>query len=616
MKRHWKVVCLEYSISPEGQLTGWTAMSNELIAPGSKEISGTNSRQLANFIKAVQSIKNQGIVIISHHLKILIQYLKNKLDKFEVKVKDVAYSFGSKVKLRDAGRLTNNKSLTSAADMLKAYEELSSILPLDNLPNTINARIREDFCNDLLTINPGDDQQTINEKKAYRANIWASNLDAPRLRLLEYSTRGGLDLVNSSYVNKVLHNAVGYDSTSYYPFLIETSEFPFGAGRWLNCADQKSVKSAVNNFPCLVEVVYEGIQLKRAYPYLRPYSVSDGAEFYACNSNGEVSGDVVSADWCKCVIWSKEVELADELYSYKKRTFTQCLQFDGSMLPSIFRAKLAPYFKTKTEKKDTPEEATAKVTLNAMAGNMQMRPIRPDELAEKLGKSKAEWNEVFDGFTDDEINAALEEDYNNTRGFDNHPLKRFWSYAQGKYLTMLGRVELFKHILENEKEFIMAATDAVYFTEDKDKYFQRVDLDTYTWQLIPTVNHSHDRIKLEDFLPRKGDKIKMLGGWEADRLEKLKILGPKRYLKQEVGKEPELVHSGLKKEESMQKLRATGDIWKHYTDDFKGVSEPSWMLYDEPLGELEDAYAKPRRVSKDTEFLLGMLGCDVTSNTA
>lgn len=594
------LICLEYDIADDGEMTNWLAASDKNLVPGSNEYEGKSSTQLANFLKRLTSVKNQRVVLVSHHLTRLIQYLKNKLKGFKVHIEGLNYEF-SKIKVRDIDKLTNSDP-RKATEMLKKFKQLESMLPLDDLPVSINAVIRKQAIDYLLTFKDDDDSDTRNAKRRYRRNLWSSNLDAQRLRMIEASTRGGLDVVNNKFVGITLTNAVGYDGTSFYPDILETKEFPFGAGRWVNTDDAQEVRHACCFHPCLLEVEFTRIELVKKIPYIRPQSAEEPI-WYSYKNNNEPDYNLVYAKKCTCIIWNAELDIIKKAYKYQKIKIVRCLEFDSSMLDLRFRAWLAPFFEAKTLKKGTDEEAAAKITLNAMAGNFQKRPIKPDQLAEKLGKKKVEYDDQLNGFTDEELNDALESYYNQTRG-DDAKFNRFWSYVQGKYLTMLGRVMLYEHILENVDDFVMSATDAAYFINNKDKYFEHINRCHYVDDLITVVNKSKGMIKLEQFMPKNRlGKIKMLGSFEPTYFEKLKVLGPKRYLKQEVGHEPELVHSGLKKIESFAKLKETGDIWKNYTDSFKGVTKPTWIIEDNPLDTREDAYARPRIISEEERLL-------------
>lgn len=611
-KKLHKVIGLQYEIASDGELISWSAASDTELAPGSNSYGGSTSKELANFIERLKSVPNVTVTILSHHLKQLVQYLKNKLDKFKIQCEDKAYSFGTKVVLRDIGFMTNDAKLNTATpeEMLEGFDEVSAMFPEGKLPYSINAQVREDFCNDLLVVKPDDPEEIAREKRAYRANIWAANLDAPRLRLLDNSTRGGLDLVNPDFLDLTLTDVYGYDATSYYPYLLETQEFPTGAGRWVDCRNQKEVEASLNDFACLLEIEFQDIEGTGKYTYIDNPTYSENLLWDSYDDEGNrIAGSyVLSAKKLRLVIWSKELELIKKLYRYTHLTYIQCLQFDLSMLPVCFRKKLIGYYRVKTEKKGTKEEAQAKITLNAMAGTYQMRPIRVKEFAKKLGRII--YSETLDAFTDEEINAELEGDYNNVRSTDDsRPLKRFWSYVQGKYLTMLGRVSLMEHILANKEDFIMSATDAAYFVKSKEDYFRKADSNTYLFKIIPTINQTgKGRLSVNDFLPEKNGKTKMLGGWTEDLIEKIKILGPKRYLKQVKGEEPKLVHSGILTEESMELLKSKGDIWENYTDDFKGVTAPQWEYHDEPLDTREDAYATPKRFTQIQSMLRKNLG--------
>ena len=598
-KTRYILICLEYDIADDGEMVRWLAVSDKILTPGSKEYEGHSSTELANFLKRLTGVKNQRVVLISHHLNRLVQYLKNKLKGFKVHIEELNYEF-SKIKVRDVDHLTNDKPRT-ASEMLKKFKQLETLLPLNDLPVSINSVIREQAIDYLLNFKDNDDSDTEKAKKIYRRNLWASNLDAQRLRMLEASTRGGLDVVNNDYAGVTLENCVGYDGTSFYPDIMETEEFPFGAGRWVNPRNEQEVRHACCFHPCLLEVEFTKIQLVKKIPYIRPdYAVEP--VWYSYKQSDQPDYNLIYAKSCKCTIWNKELDIIKEAYRFEKMKVTRCLEFDSSMLDLRFRAWLAPYFEAKTKKKGTNEEHTAKITLNAMAGNFQMRPVDPERLANKLGKRKSEWDEQLNGFTDDEINQALEADYNKTRG-DEAKLKRFWSYVQGKYLTMLGRVKIYEHILNNVDDFVMSATDAAYFVNNKDRYFEHINRCHYVDELIPVINKSKGMITRENFMPTdRNGKIKMLGSFEPTYFEKLKVLGPKRYLKQEVGHEPELVHAGLLKEESLNKLREKGDIWKHYTDDFKGVTARAWIIEDSPLDTREDAYARPRILSEEEKL--------------
>lgn len=599
-KTRYILICLEYTIADDGEMTNWLAASDQLLAPGSKEYEGQSSTELANFLKRLTAVKNQRVVLLSHHLTRLVQYLKNKLRGFKVHIEGLNYEF-SKIKVRDIFKLTNSEP-TRAAEMLKKFKQLENLLPLDDLPVSINAVIRAQAIDYLLNFKDDDDSDTRSAKKRYRRNLWSSNLEAQRLRMIEASTRGGLDVVNNEFAGITLENCVGYDGTSFYPDIMETKEFPFGAGRWVNPKNQDEIKHACYFHPCLLEVEFTKIELIKKIPYIRPQHAEEPI-WYSYKHNNEPDYNLVYAKKCTCIIWNAELDVIKEAYKFKHMKIVRCLEFDSSMLDLRFRAWLAPYFEAKTLKKGTDEEAAAKITLNAMAGNFQKRPIKPDQLAESLGKKKGEYDDQLNGFTDEEINEALESYYNQTRG-DEARFNRFWSYVQGKYLTMLGRVMLYQHILENIDDFVMSATDAAYFVSNKDKYFEQVNLTHYVDDLIPVVNKSKGMIKLEQFMPKnKAGKVKMLGAFEPTYLEKLKVLGPKRYLKQEVGKEPELVHAGLQKKESLDKLKETGDIWTNYNDSFKGVTNPTWIIEDSPLDTREDAYARPRIIGEEEKLL-------------
>lgn len=599
-KTRYILICLEYTIADDGEMTNWLAASDQLLIPGSTEYEGRSSTELANFLKRLTGIKNQRVVLVSHHLTRLVQYLKNKLKGFKVHIEGLNYEF-SKIKVRDIDKLTNSDP-RRAADMLKKFKQLENLLPLDDLPVSINAVIRAQAIDYLLNFKDDDDRDTRSAKKRYRRNLWSSNLEAQRLRMIEASTRGGLDVVNNEFAGITLENCVGYDGTSFYPDIMETKEFPFGAGRWVNPKNQDEIKHACYFHPCLLEVEFTKIELIKKIPYIRPQHAEEPI-WYSYKNNNEPDYNLVYAKKCTCIIWNAELDVIKEAYKFKSMKIVRCLEFDSSMLDLRFRAWLAPYFEAKTLKKGTDEEAAAKITLNAMAGNFQKRPIKPDQLAEHLGKKKGEYDDQLNGFTDEEINEALESYYNQTRG-DEAKFNRFWSYVQGKYLTMLGRVMLYEHILENLDDFVMSATDAAYFVTNKDKYFEQVNLTHYVDELIPVVNKSKGLIKLEQFMPRnRAGKVKMLGSFEPTYLEKLKVLGPKRYLKQEVGKEPELVHAGLQKKESLDKLKETGDIWTNYNDAFKGVTNPTWIIEDSSLDTREDAYARPRIISEEEKLL-------------
>lgn len=586
--------------------------------------SGVGSDALAK--QLIELTRMFRITLITCKARVLFQYLKNKIEKSTVTGKN--YHLGP-IKLRDAQEFDPNCD-PDIIGMKEAFKPIWEMCSPEDLPTSVHGIVRREL-DQLLTKVTKEESQLVPKWKheTYRKLMRSCWLDATRLRLLELSTRGGLDIVNSDALGIPIDGVLGADLTSSYPDDMVTAEFPLGAGEYFEQFSEELYKDG-KGFATLLTLKLKNVQLRDwCLPYIKLLGANGmRAENFTLYDVG--SGDnslIKTAQLCYVVIWDKELELIKDLYDIDSIEWGPAIRYPLGLLPIAFRNYVLDLYKDKSELKGVKGQelkyAASKIKINALAGDMQARPIRCEELALKLNKPELIKNKMLDGFTDEELNQELNESYNiHKTSKDKWPdvFSRHNSYVTGKYLTMLSRVKLMRFVMRLPKnQVIQTATDAVYV---KDNHLMRTQIAWY--------NDEHKKVLgkvSKDFTPEAATRLhangKYLGFFEVERYACIKVLGVKRYLTQDYEGELTLKHSGLLIDKSLDKLyeEATTkekNIFKCYTDDFKGITAPSPIYRDEPLRDssgniLELAYVEYRHISPEEEDVHRRLGIPINA---
>ena len=580
-------------------------------AENSTIYTGVDSDSLAK--QLVELSRMFRITLITCKAKVLFQYLKDKIDKSSVTGKN--YHLGP-IKLRDAQEfVTTDPDLIS---MEEAFKPIWTMCPNpDELPTSVHGIVRRDLDKLLTKADNLKDAQTVPawQKETYRKLMRACWLDAPRLRLLELNTRGGLDIVNTDALGLPIDSVLGADLTSSYPDDMITAEFPLGAGQYYEQYSERQYQDR-RGYAVLLSVKFTNVRLKwNSFPYIKLLAaygrVPKNFKLYDVGSDD--NSLISTADTCYCVIWDKELELIQDLYDYDSIEFMEAIEYPLGMLPIAFRNYVLDLYQQKSELKGVKGQelqyAASKIRINALAGDMQTRPIRPESLALKLNKPELAKNEMLDKFTDDEINQELNETYNiHKTSKDKWPevFNRHNSYVTGKYLTMLSRVKLMRLVMKlPHNAVIQTATDAVYV---KDSGIVRECLKRYNDNHKIILGEVSTHFENPERLHANG---KYLGFFEIERYAVIKVLGVKRYLTQDYEGELTLKHSGLLINPSLDRLYELSatkrrNVFDIYTDDFKGITAPSPIYRDEPLRDssgkiLETAYVEYRHITAEEE---------------
>lgn len=597
----YKGVFLEYTLSKEGSIQSWRSVTSD-----SKKVSfGFDIKSLVEYINELSNESN--IIIVTPAVKTLDWYLQKEFKGRRENAGGRGYSYkNQKIRLRDINFFVPDCDDPTAENMKKAFEPIMTMTNWKEIPVSVHSIVRKDLNDLLLNIKENDNTETQKNKKNYQMNMRCSKMTAHELRILEYSKRGGINLCNEKYIGQTIEDAYCYDVTSQYPTLMVTQEFPQGAPKFWKGLTKKKLLHITQSSAVLLKIRFTYIQTKLNIPYLQPISATK-AEYYQGNERLLVYAKEVIV-----YIWAKELfEIVNDIYEYESMEILEALEYQKGMLQKPFRRAILEYFGTKTQLKGVDGEeskkhyAADKIKLNALAGNLQMSPVDVDELAEKCGIQKGNYNRYLDGFTDEQIQNALDSDYNKITKETKY-FRRYGGYPQGCYLTMLGRVQLMRHIIDNINDFLYSDTDSGYFKKSKHQYFDIENKDFYVMTIIPVAQKLG--VEVKQFIPSniKGEP-KMLGEFEEEHYHRFKMLGIKRYLLQKDSGEIILKHSGLLKtsaEKLLQEANETGkDVFDVYTEEFKGYRAPTRIFHPESLDTGEKQYVTYEVVSSLLEGL-------------
>lgn len=601
-------IFLEYNINDTGVIDSWKACPYHTT----NVREGQDVKSLAQYLTQ----KDMTLIVVAPGISVLAFLLKTELTGYKENKKGKGYSFRNQsVRLRDIGKFILDLKEYTIETMQQAFEPILTLTDWSSMPVSINSIVRSVLNEELLNVKDGDDEEAQKTKRRYQQVIRCTKMTALELITLEEAKRGGLNLCNADYIGKKVKNVNCYDVTSQYPRLFETEEFPQGAPTIKYNLTKKELNFITQSSAVLMKVKFTNIRLVGKFPYIKALSARLALR-YCENPQKAYVELLVSAKEATVMLWDKELyEIVQELYVWDDMEIELALCYHKGMLPPSFRKAVLRYYKAKTELKgiNDPESkrkyGASKIILNALTGNFQMRPVDPDELGHKLGKSSNEYNDQLGGFTSEEIQEALDADYNHINKETKY-YRRHWSYPQGVYLTMLGRVMIMKEILNHPDSFLYSDTDSAYFAEDLSRYFERVNHEFYVDIICSLLRHGITR---DDFIPRnKNGEPKMLGAFEEDKYTCFKMLGTKRYLKQTPEGEVILTHSGLITQPSLAKLVETAwnkgvDVFDAYTDDFKGVTAPCRMRLEDERGNK----APLRQISSEEEMLLARMGLEI-----
>lgn len=595
---------------------------------------GTGSEELAAQLIELQRQFN--IKLMVNKAKILYHYLSGRIPGSKNESKK-NYKLG-KISLREMSEFV--KDVETLKEMEEGFQVIWDILPgetkeekVQALPVSSTAIVRNELKN-LLTKEDSKYDRTVTpkwQKETYRKLMRACKLDAKRFRILEYSTRGGLDLANESLLGKTIEGAIAGDVNSQYPDAMVCDEFPLGFGEYKESITEYEYNNLydMSKTAMVMTCVFKNIRLKEGcLPYIKLLSTLEyktvNPVFY--NVGSKDTKLVRSADVCVAVIWNPELELIKEYYEYDSLEIKESIIYSTGMLPAPFRKYVLELYQAKTRLKGDKEKeySAAKIKLNALAGAMQMKPIYAEELAKKTNKKTTKGNLEYAAFTDEEIQQELDQEYNIKKTKDDEWPKvfgRFCSYVTGKYLTMICRVRIMRLAMQAPEQVIQTATDAIYFKDciQARRIFAEYDI-VHKRDVLRKVSRDFE---LELLIPKTASRPgkpgveKPLGCFDVSEYEFIKVLGVKRYLTQYDG-HIELVHAGATKEETRDKLiegycRTGIDPFDQYTDDFKIVAKPSLLYeFDPLLGKdgkvIETAYVKLRIMTKEDEELYIRIG--------
>lgn len=400
-------------------------------------------------------------------------------------------------------------------------------------------------------------------------------MNALKLTVFEYDLakrvyQGGFTHGNAFYTDSIIDAPIkSLDFTSSYPYCLIAFKYPM-TGEDYTPENYADFQDSLKHYWCMFDVAFKDIEATFYYDHY--ISKSKCLEI-----KGETTdnGRVVCADYILTSCTGEDFDIIRRTYKWRKMTVYNFRRYRKYYLPRDFVLTVVDLYKKKTTLKGVAgsekEYQLNKENLNSLYG-MCVTDICRDTI-------KFEDKEWSTEYTDPE--KAIN-DYNESK-------TRFVSYLWGIACTAYARHNLWMAILECKQDYIYSDTDSIkvlnYFLHKP--YFDRYNREV---EYLLHCSCNFHGIPLDDVMPKtiKGE-TKMIGVWDDDGdYIRMKFLGAKRYLTEDVNGDLHLTVAGVHKTKAIAflklKYKTNLKVFQAFTSDLEIPGE----AYLDDAGNLLD----------------------------
>lgn len=350
--------------------------------------------------------------------------------------------------------------------------------------------------------------------------------------VLKKAQAGGFTHAAQHYVGRVLEQKddIGsYDIKSSYPAVIATEYYPMSAPRCVKPDYANShLEELCSKYCCTFIVKIENPHTREGWEYVLSESkvVTHETDPILKKKEIESMGLSVFNGRVKAGIWVRYAftELDWKIYKlfYKQDSFyvEEMWIYERGRLPKQIVVPMVQWFKNKTkldgDKSAAKEYMIAKNLINAIAGCMEMDPVR-DAYVYDFNK-----REFLDPVHPNLVEAVEKENQNP---------KRFLYFPWGVWILAHARARLLEVVAHTGRDHIYSDTDSEYLTNSSKygEYFKALN-DKAIKKLKDAAKYYG--IKNEDIMPLKANgKPAIMGCFDFEgKIERFVTWGAKRYL--------------------------------------------------------------------------------------
>lgn len=360
---------------------------------------------------------------------------------------------------------------------------------------------------------------------------------------------GGLTIANYIWVDKVLKDLRSRDSTSAYPWQMESQLYP--STRFMETTE---IGKYIDNPYCLYYIEVEYFDIKSLY-WLNYISISKCIKTVGAVC---VNGRVQSADYLKIRVCDVDYKIISRSYTSKRKKILSFKYAIGAPLNNTFRKYLLTLFNNKCTLDGINPDlyAKSKEYFNGMYGNIVTK-----ELVDMVLYEENKWSikkltpELFDS----KVEKILEKMY-----------KLNFSYAQGVWVPAYQRQAQWSFVYDLDSYI-------AYMDTDCHKYFW----DDYTENVFEKYN-KQVRIRQEEVAKELDVSIdlfrpitpkgvqKSLGEYTIEtEYKEFKTLGAKRYAYKDNNDTIHITVSGVNKEKGATQLKNLEEFKDGYIFDYE-----------------------------------------------
>ena len=426
--------------------------------------------------------------------------------------------------------------------MAYIQEQIESHQNITRIPLTKTGEVRK-YCRNMCLYNGGGSHKK-SSRQFIKYHYFIRNLiiqSVNEYKQLKRAFAGGFTHANPLIVGKIQKDVTSYDFTSSYPAVMLSEKFPMMQGKLITIKDKEHFNRCINNFCCLFDATFKGIESKIWFEHYISQS-----HCYSCINSKLDNGRLISADEISITLTEQDFKIIEQTYEWKELRVKNFRIYKRDYLPKEFIIAILELYKKKTELKDVQgmekEYLHSKELLNSCYG-MCVTDICRDEVEFDIDSGK--W-----------VDSASVKDYEKNIQKYNESKQRFLAYQWGVWVTAYARANLWNGILNIRNDYCYSDTDSLklineekhrkYFTDYNERIVKKLHM------MLDHYNLPHELVSPKTI---KGEE-KMIGVWDYEFKCDFKTLGAKRYIIKR-GDKYTITISGLNKDTTMDYLVKT-----------------------------------------------------------
>ena len=323
------------------------------------------------------------------------------------------------------------------------------------------------------------------------------------------SFSGGYTHANSFYTGKIINNVHSQDITSSYPTVMIAEQYP--NTRFI-VSKLNDIDNMRENCSYIIDITFYNIYSVLDNNYLSFSKAKDYVD--PLIDNGRIS----SAKMCRFIVTNVDLEIIKMCYKWERYVINEARLSFNRYLDTDFVKMIIKLYGNKTAFKGLPDKSSeymqSKQFINSMYGMMVTNLVT--DLVEFTTENG--WNVVQ--LTEELANIKLKQIAEDR--------KTFLSPAWGVFVTAYARRNLWKMIVQLDKDVVYCDTDSVKYINNHDKEFEVYN--TEILQKLAKACKFHG-IDISELSPKDTKNIEHpLGVFDRENdYKKFVTLGAKKY---------------------------------------------------------------------------------------